>query len=595
MTTSFSSSQILYQPGLAGAIDLHLAGRLQEADQAYRALLQQQAEWPEVWSLFGALAVQGWQAELGVQRMRYALKLAPLNLLALTTLASTLSDLGEPEQALALFQQAHQLDPGNWQISLNLVRVLLQLMLADQAIRICRQILVERPELALVHHELGLAWLAKQQFDEAESCFQTALALQPDFADARNNLGVALKNLKRYDEALSCYRQALQLRPDFAKALFNLATIYFIRKDFETAKIWYQRSLAIDPQQIEAHQNMASMLLDQGQLAAAKLHRDAAYSGRPYLIDQLPGTSSSVLILWAAGKGNIPIDYLFPKQRYRRIIWMLEYADTAAPPPLDQVGLVFNAIGDPDVIGPVAEPMAAFLSNNRLPLLNDPEQVEATRRDRLPLLLQDIEDVLCPPTLRIATDQLRQALMKDSRSVFPLLIRPANSHGGDHLEKIDHLPQLLAIRLFPSEFYYLTPYIDYRSADGFFRKYRMAFIDRQAYPYHLGIGAHWMVHYETADMLAHPWKLSEEQAYLDDPSAVLGASVMRALREIAVRLDLDFCGIDFSVLPDGRLLVFEANATMLIHPEPPDSVIAHKNPYVQRIFEAFNRRLAQLA
>jgi hypothetical protein len=45
------------------------------------------------------------------------------------------------------------------------------------------------------------------------------------------------------------------------------------------------------------------------------------------------------------------------------------------------------------------------------------------------------------------------------------------------------------------------------------------------------------------------------------------------------------------VLPDGRALLFEANATMSVHPEPPDSALAHKNPFIDRILEAFWRRL----
>ena len=57
-------------------------------------------------------------------------------------------------------------------------------------------------------------------------------------------------------------------------------------------------------------------------------------------------------------------------------------------------------------------------------------------------------------------------------------------------------------------------------------------------------------------------------------------------------MDLDYAGVDFSMLPDGRVLLFEANATMLVHPEDPDGVLAHKNPAIERIFEAFRAMLA---
>jgi hypothetical protein len=40
------------------------------------------------------------------------------------------------------------------------------------------------------------------------------------------------------------------------------------------------------------------------------------------------------------------------------------------------------------------------------------------------------------------------------------------------------------------------------------------------------------------------------------------------------------------VLPDGRLLVFEANATMLVHPEQ-EGCFAYRNPAVADIQAAF--------
>jgi hypothetical protein len=52
-------------------------------------------------------------------------------------------------------------------------------------------------------------------------------------------------------------------------------------------------------------------------------------------------------------------------------------------------------------------------------------------------------------------------------------------------------------------------------------------------------------------------------------------------------MDLDYAGIDFSIMPDGRILIFEANPTMLVHPEKSNGVLAHKNFYVRKILDAF--------
>jgi hypothetical protein len=118
------------------------------------------------------------------------------------------------------------------------------------------------------------------------------------------------------------------------------------------------------------------------------------------------------------------------------------------------------------------------------------------------------------------------------------------------------------------------------------------FIDGRPYPYHLAISPHWMVHYVTADMTSASWKLDEERRFLDDMGAALGERALRAVEAIGRRLALDYAGIDFTVLEDGRVLVFEANATMLVHREARDGVLAHKNAYVQRILDAFEQMQA---
>jgi hypothetical protein len=138
---------------------------------------------------------------------------------------------------------------------------------------------------------------------------------------------------------------------------------------------------------------------------------------------------------------------------------------------------------------------------------------------------------------------------------------------------------------------YAAQFVHFASPDGFFRKYRVIFIDREPYPYHLAISPHWLVHYATAQMLDHPWKLAEEQRFLRDPRSVLGASGDAAIRAVGARMDLDYAGVDFTLLGDGRVLVFEANPVMLVHPEDPHGPLAHKNHFVHRILDAFEAML----
>jgi hypothetical protein len=165
------------------------------------------------------------------------------------------------------------------------------------------------------------------------------------------------------------------------------------------------------------------------------------------------------------------------------------------------------------------------------------------------------------------------------------------AHGGQGLTLLHDAGEVAAFRAALAQPVYLSHFIDYRSADGYYRKYRIIFIDRRPYPYHLAIGPQWIVHYYTADMESHAWKISEEWAFLQDPAGVLGAAAMAAITAIGVAMDLDYAGIDFSLLPDGRVLVFEANPTMLVHPVGDDGPLQHKNATIDRILDAFDEML----
>jgi glutathione synthase/RimK-type ligase-like ATP-grasp enzyme len=68
---------------------------------------------------------------------------------------------------------------------------------------------------------------------------------------------------------------------------------------------------------------------------------------------------------------------------------------------------------------------------------------------------------------------------------------------------------------------------------------------------------------------------------------------MQAIQAVGKRMDLDYAGIDFSIMPDGRILVFEANPSMLVHPENILGPLEHKNIYVRRILDAFEDLLGR--
>ena len=112
--------------------------------------------------------------------------------------------------------------------------------------------------------------------------------------------------------------------------------------------------------------------------------------------------------------------------------------------------------------------------------------------------------------------------------------------------------------------------MDARGADGMARKYRVMFVDGVAYPVHLAISADWKVHYATSGMAQNATYRSEERRFLENMRAVLGPHAIAALDQICATLELQYAGIDFALAPNGSVLLFEANATMIVSPPNPD-------------------------
>lgn len=379
-----------------------------------------------------------------------------------------------------------------------------------------------------------------------------------------------------------------------AIALYNLATAYSMRGNHAEARRWYGHALRVHPDLAIAHQNLAAVLELDGSVEEARVHRARAYQLQRIFIEPVPKPRRSLLILCSGNThGNIPFDTLLSLNTATRIKYAIDCASIEEDAQLPHYDLVFNAIGEPDLAQPLTQRIEQLTQRCGRPVLNPPDRIAKTQRHRTAELLAGIDDLVVPPCTRIETAPSSAAVLAGELTAcgieFPVLMRPLATHGGEGLTMHSGLDTLLPAIQSLGAPCYVTQYHNYRHADGHYRKYRMVFIDREPYAYHLAISSHWLVHYVSADMPAWQWKLDEERRFLEDARSALGARAMDAIAAVGRRLDLDYGGIDFTLLPDGRMLVFEVNATMLVHGEASTGVLAHKNVFVQRIVEAFEQ------
>ena len=76
------------------------------------------------------------------------------------------------------------------------------------------------PEL---YYNTGLLLQKSGKTDEAIKLYREAIAQRPNFAEALLNLGHALKAQGQQDEARNCWKQALDVKPELAQGYFEQA------------------------------------------------------------------------------------------------------------------------------------------------------------------------------------------------------------------------------------------------------------------------------------------------------------------------------------------------------------------------------------
>lgn len=322
-----------------------------------------------------------------------------------------------------------------------------------------------------------------------------------------------------------------------------------------------------------------------------------------FRIGRMPGDALRLLALVGPGDlmTNTPLDFLTNYLNVRLdLLYVL--ADRPLPPAIPDHDIAFFALGDADP-ATLARLCRLYAIWPR-PALNDPRFLPALERDVLSNSLAGVPGV-CSPTAVPASRIDLEAHLELGRPIagfdlpdgpYPCLVRPVHSHAGSGLVRVQNPAALAAYLRFSFERqFFVTAFEDYQSADGLYRKSRVAFIDRQPFLCHMAISSNWMVHYLNAGMTKSAEKRAQEAAAMatfDDGFARRHEAAFAALHD---RLGFDYYSIDCAETKDGRLLVFEADTAAIVHLMDPADVFPYKQPQMRKVFAAFDAMLRRRA
>jgi tetratricopeptide (TPR) repeat protein len=425
--------------------------------------------------------------------------------------------------------------------------------------------------------------------DEARAAYLEILALRPDHLAVLNNLG-ALVHAQGYTSAAhTLYAQAAQLHPYDPMSQVNFANSLAKLGERAAARAAFEAALAAQSDYSAAHRGLALLASMRGDAAAVRLHLAGAFARTPVIEQPYRGAGRpiEVLLLISGLQGDIPLQHILDPAEFRVTALAPQFFAADRPPAHD---VIFNSIGDVDLCGEALEAAARLVRGADRPVIDAPARVLRTSRVENAARLGAIPGVVTAPT-RVLSREAITSLDNEALNALglrlPLAVRVPGFHGGEHFARIDRLEDLgPATADWPGEDLIQKDFLDTRGVDGKYRKYRAMLVDGRVHPLHLAVSNDWKVHYFTADMADQPAHRAEDAAFLTDMAGVIGAPAMAALTRVQAALGLDYGGVDFAVSATGELVVFEANATMVIPPPPPEPIWDYRRAPVAGLLEA---------
>jgi hypothetical protein len=427
--------------------------------------------------------------------------------------------------------------------------------------------------------------------EEAERAYLELLHADASHFDGLTALGRLLLASGQKRGARLTLARAAAVHPENSAAHSNLATL-LCDDDLPGARRHYAEALRLDPSNRGAHRGLAILLLRAGDSEAAQRHAQLGFQGQadpwPY---RGAGRPVSVVFVQSALGGNVPLDQFLDDRVFLKWTLAPEFFDREVGLPAHD--LVLNGIGDADLCGAALEAAAVALSQTRAPVINPPARVRMTGRAANAARLAKLPGVVTARTQEWSREMLTAPSAPSALAAagfrFPLLLRSPGFHTGEHFEKVADPSALhkVASRL-PGATQLVMEFVDTRGADGNFRKYRVMMIGGELFPLHLAVSQSWKVHYFSAD--AEQYRAVDE-AFLNDMPSVLGSARLRTLVDIRDELALDYGGIDFGLDDTGNVVIFEANATMVILPPSVEPAWAYRVGPIERARQAVRQML----
>lgn len=293
--------ELTTQQALQQAVTAHKEGKLADAENLYRAILQAQPNHPDANHNLGVLAISLGNAATALPLFELALTANPEVDQYWLSYIDALIQNQQTGDALEMLKRANQqgVPPDKLHAFEEILKPLLEetsklepqkkpLKLSEkrkqQAARKKKKKLGQQLIPPQGQIESLLLNYQRGDFANAEALAKSITSEYPDHPLAWKVLGAVFASTERQTSALAAHRRAAKLAPDDAESHFNIALTQQGLKRFQEAESSYNRAVALRPDYANAHCNLGNTLREQGRLAEAAESYKRAIAFKPDLV-----------------------------------------------------------------------------------------------------------------------------------------------------------------------------------------------------------------------------------------------------------------------------------------------------------------------
>ena len=270
---------------LQAGLEHHRAGRLLQAEQMYRRVLQIHPRHAGAVHLLGLIAFQAGKLDVAEFMLKEAVKIDAFHAPYSADLGEIYRALGKGSEAIAAYRKALELNPETADTHNNLGTLLQAAGQLDEASECFREALQWNAAHAEAALNLGTTLQLQGKLTEAETAFATAARLAPEDPLVYLAFGKCLRAQKNALGAIACFQMAVRLDPDSAQAHYQLGRAHRTRGESDLAAAEFAQALRLAPDLAEAHYNLGLLERDRGRAREALTAFQEAARLDPAMID----------------------------------------------------------------------------------------------------------------------------------------------------------------------------------------------------------------------------------------------------------------------------------------------------------------------